>query len=56
MIIIGLVPLSFSLVLVTQLIVAQTLGMGYGVVAACLVAVLIGTVWWLFPLWWRRTS
>jgi hypothetical protein len=55
MIIIGLVPLSFALVLVTQLIVAQILGIGYGIVAACLVAVLIGTVWWLLPLWWRRT-
>jgi hypothetical protein len=53
--IIGLVPLSVSLVLATQLIVAQTLGSGQALLAAGGAAVLIGTLWWLFPLLWRRT-
>jgi hypothetical protein len=55
MAIIGLVPLSLSLVLATQLIVAQTLGGGPALLAAAIVAVLIGAVWWLLPLLWRRT-
>lgn len=55
MIIIGLVPLSFSLVLATQLIVTQTLGTMQAIIAAGAVAVLIGVVWWLFPLKWRKT-
>lgn len=53
--IIGLVPLSLSLVLATQLIVTQTLGSGPALVAAGGVAVLIGALWWLFPLLWRST-
>jgi hypothetical protein len=53
--IIGLVPLSLSLVLVTQLVVAQTLGSGQALLAAGAVAVLIGAVWWLFPLLWKST-
>jgi Family of unknown function (DUF6328) len=55
MVIMGLVPLSLSLVLVTQLVVAQTLGSGQAVLAAAGTAALIGAVWWLFPLLWRRT-
>ncbi len=55
MVITGLVPLSLSLVLVTQLVVAQTLGSGQAVLAAAGTAALIGAVWWLFPLLWRRT-
>ncbi len=53
--IIGLVPLSLSLVLATQLVVTQTLGSSQALLAAGGVAVLIGALWWLFPLLWRRT-
>jgi len=53
--VIGLVPLSLSLVLATQLVVTQTFGSSPALVAAGGVAVLIGAVWWLFPLLWRRT-
>src|SRR5260221_1652960 len=55
MVITGLVPLSLSLVLVTQLVVAQTLGSGQAILAAAGTTALIGAVWWLFPLLWRRT-
>ena len=55
MAIIGLIPLSLSLVLATQLIVSQTLGPGQALLAAGAAALLIGAVWWLFPLLWRKT-
>jgi hypothetical protein len=51
--IIAQVPLSLSLVLATQLIVAQTLGSGPALRAAGGVAVLIGAFWWVFPMLWR---
>jgi hypothetical protein len=56
MVIIGLVPLSLSLVLATQLIVTQTLGTSQALVASAAVAVLIGAVWWVFPLQWRKMT
>jgi hypothetical protein len=55
MAIIGLIPLSLSLVLATHLIVSQTLGTGQALLAAAAAAVLVGALWWLFPLLWRRT-
>lgn len=54
LIIIGLVPLSLVLILVTQLVVSEVGGKEAGVGAAALVAVLIGLTWWLLPL--RRRS
>jgi hypothetical protein len=54
MIIIGLVPSSLALMLATQLVVAQILGWQVGLVAALIVAGLLGTVWWLVPLEARR--
>jgi len=54
MIVIGLVPSSLALMLATQLVVAQILDELAGLVAAVIVAALLGTVWWLFPLVARR--
>jgi hypothetical protein len=54
MIIIGLVPFSLALVLATQLVVSQILGIGPAFVAAGGAALLLGAVWWLFPLLARR--
>jgi accessory gene regulator protein AgrB len=50
MIIIGLVPLTLSLVLSTQLVVSTVLGDVESLVAAGLVAVLAGVIWWVLPL------
>jgi hypothetical protein len=50
MIIIGLVPSSIALVLATQLVIAQAIGLTESFVAAGLVAVLIAVLWWILPL------
>ena len=51
LIIIGLVPLSAALVLATQLVISQVLPYSWiSFVAAGIVALLIGLVWWLYPL------
>jgi hypothetical protein len=55
MAIVGLVPLSLSLVLATHLIVSQTLGTTQALLAALAASLLIGAVWWLVPLLLRRT-
>lgn len=47
----GLVPLSFALVLATQLVIAQVLQAAwFAWLAASAVALLVGVVWWLVPL------
>ena len=50
MIIIGLIPSSIALVLATQLVVAQAVGLIESFVAAGLVGVLIAALWWVLPL------
>jgi hypothetical protein len=50
MIIVGLVPSSLALVLATQLVVAQVIGGALSLIVAGLVALLIGTLWWVLPL------
>ena len=50
MIVIGLVPSSIALVLATQLVVAQAVGLIESFVAAGLVGVLIAALWWVLPL------
>jgi Ca2+/Na+ antiporter len=50
MIIIGLIPASVALVLATQLVVAQAVGLTQSYVAAGLVAALIAALWWIMPL------
>ncbi|MFL5731747.1 MAG: hypothetical protein ACJ78Q_00990 [Chloroflexia bacterium] len=50
MIILGLIPTSAALVLATQLVVAQAIGLAVSLVTADVVAVLIGVAWWVLPL------
>lgn len=50
MIIIGLIPSSIALVLATQLVIAQAVGLTESFVAAGLIAVLIAVLWWILPL------
>lgn len=50
MIIIGLIPSSVALVLATQLVISQAVGLTESFIAAGLVAVLIGLLWWALPL------
>ncbi|MDQ5823025.1 MAG: DUF6328 family protein [Chloroflexota bacterium] len=50
MIIIGLIPSSVALVLATQLVISQAIGLTESFVAAALVTVLIGLLWWILPL------
>ena len=54
----GLVPLSIAVVLATHLVLSQVLGSGGGfaLVAAAIVAVLIGIAWWLVPLAGRGSA
>lgn len=54
MTIIGLMPLSLALILTTQLVVEHTLGQGIAFVATGCVAILVATVWWIWPLTRRR--
>jgi hypothetical protein len=52
----GLIPLSLSLVLTTQLVVSQTIGYGTALAVSLVVAALIGGVWWAWPLEARRQA
>ena len=47
----GLIPLSAALILSTFLVIAQVLGhVWFAWAAAGVVAVLIGLIWWLYPI------
>ncbi|MHB1416306.1 MAG: DUF6328 family protein [Chloroflexota bacterium] len=50
MILVGLVFLSFSLILVTQLVVSQVVGAIVSIVITVFVTLIILIIWWLFPL------
>ena len=50
MIIIGLIPSSIALVLATQLVIAQAVGLTESFVAAGFIGVLIAVLWWVLPL------
>ena len=50
LIIAATVPLSVALILATQLVVNEVGGLLIGLLAAGLVAVLIGVIWWAIPL------
>jgi len=56
MIIVGLVPFSLALILATHLIVTEIVGGLPALIASAGVALLIGTIWWLFPVASRRSS
>jgi hypothetical protein len=48
----GLIPLSAAVILSTYLVIAQVLGhVWFAWVAAGAVAILIGSIWWLYPIW-----
>ena len=53
-VIIGLVPLSCAWLLATHLVVNEIVGWLPGIVFPAVLALLIGTLWWIFPLWRRR--
>lgn len=54
MIVVGLVFLSFALILATQLVVWQVLDAIASIVVTALVAGIIVFVWWLFPIFLRK--
>ncbi len=56
MIVIGLIPSSIALVLATQLVIAQAVGLTESFVAAGLMSVLIGLLWWILPLAHKETA
>lgn len=56
LIVIGMVPLSFALILATELVVTEVVGTVPGLAVAAMVTVLIGIIWWLIPLRHRSGS
>ena len=54
MILVGLVVLSFALVLVTQLVVSQVVGSVVSIFVTAFVGLLILIIWWLFPLTYKE--
>ena len=50
MILVGLVFLSFALILVTQLVVSQVIGPIVSIFVTIFVSLIILVIWWLFPL------
>jgi len=54
MIVFGMIPLSFALILGTDQVVTQVLGAAPGWIAAALAAAIIAILWWLFPFAQRR--
>lgn len=53
MIVVGLVFLSFALVLVTQLVISQVIGSIISIFVTVCVSLLILIIWWLFPLTYK---
>jgi accessory gene regulator protein AgrB len=54
MILVGLVFLSFALILVTQLVVSQVIGSVVSIYVTAFVGLLILIIWWLFPLTYKE--
>jgi hypothetical protein len=50
----GLIPFSLALPLATHVVVTEVLGAPAALATAALVAVLIGSLWWVVPLAARR--
>jgi hypothetical protein len=54
MILVGLVALSFTLILITQLVVSQVTGSIVSLFVTAFVSLLILVIWWLFPLTYKK--
>lgn len=54
LVVIGAAALSLALVLAALLVTTEVLGRVAGQAVAAVVALLVGTVWWVVPLWRRR--
>jgi len=54
MILVGLVALSFALILVTQLVVSHVIGSIVSLFVTAFVSLLILIIWWLFPLTYKK--
>ena len=54
MILVGLVALSFALILITQLVVSHVIGSVVSLLVTAFVSVLILIIWWLFPLTYKK--
>lgn len=54
MIVVGLVLLSFALILATQLVVSQVIGAIVSIFVTAFVSLLILIIWWLFPLTYKE--
>jgi hypothetical protein len=54
MILVGLVALSFALILVTQLVVSHVIGSNVSLFVTAFVSLLILIIWWLFPLTYKK--
>jgi hypothetical protein len=50
MIVVGLVFLSFALILVTQLVVSQVIDSLVSIFVTAFISLLILIIWWLFPM------
>ena len=46
----GCVTLSLALILGTDLVLSEVLGHWAGIYAACIVALLVGALWWCLPM------
>ncbi|WP_295449688.1 DUF6328 family protein [uncultured Thiodictyon sp.] len=54
MILVGLVFLSFALILATQLVVSHVIGSVVSIFVTAFVGLLILVIWWLFPLTYKE--
>jgi len=54
MILVGLVALSFALILITQLVVSHVIGSIVSLFVTAFVSLLILIIWWLFPLTYKK--
>lgn len=54
MILVGLVALSFALILVTQLVLSQVIGSIVSLFVTVFVSLLILIIWWLLPLTYKK--
>lgn len=51
----GSIALGIALVLGTNLVVSEVFGHEVGLIGAGVIGTIVATVWWLLPLWIKRT-